>query len=80
MNTTTYDPTTPAPADIRHLTETQFAELGVSYIAYVKPVMIEGKPAFAIHAANGVPMALADDRDVALSAILQHEMQPTLVH
>ena len=80
MDTTTYDPTELAPVDIRHLTEMQFAELGVSHIAYVKAVMIEGRPAFAIHAANGVPMALTDDRDVALAAIMQHEMQPTLVH
>lgn len=66
--------------DIRHLSDTQFAELGVSQVAYVKPVAAQGKIVFAIHAANGAPMALAEDRDVALAAIAQHEMLPALVH
>ena len=66
--------------NIRHLSDTQFAELGVAQVAYVKPVTAQGKIVFAIHAANGAPMALAEDRDVALAAIAQHEMLPALVH
>jgi hypothetical protein len=66
--------------DIRHLTVEQLAGLGVSQIAYVKPVMKNGARAFAIHAADGTPMAMTDDHDVAIAAIRQHEMLPTLVH
>lgn len=66
--------------DIRHLTETQLMQLGVSELAYVKPVLVEGTPAFAIHAADGSPMAVTEDREVALAAIRQHEMVPALVH
>jgi hypothetical protein len=66
--------------DIRHLTVEQLAGLGVSQIAYVKPVLMNGTLAFAIHAADGTPMAMADDRDLAVAAIRQHEMLPTLVH
>jgi hypothetical protein len=66
--------------DIRHLTDDQLARLGVAQIAYVKAVMLNGAPAFAIHAADGTPMAVAGDRDLALAAIRQHEMVPTLVH
>jgi hypothetical protein len=66
--------------DIRHLSTEELARLGMQQIAYVKPVMMNGAPAFAIHAADGTPMAVADDREVAISAILQHEMLPTLVH
>ncbi len=66
--------------DIRHLTVEQLAGLGVSQIAYVKPVLMNGTIAFAIHAADGTPMAMADDRDLAVAAIRQHEMLPTLVH
>ena len=81
MNTSS--PENPAPVvkfDIRHLSAEQLAKLGVAQIAYVKPVMMNGTPAFAIHAADGTPMAITGDRDVAISAILQHEMLPTLVH
>jgi len=65
--------------DIRHISVEQLAELGMSRIAYVKPVQVDGKNGFAIHAANGAPMALTEDRDVAIAVILQHEMVPALV-
>lgn len=66
--------------DIHHITAEQLARLGVSQIAYVKPVIHNGANAFAIHAADGTPMALATDRATALAAIVQHEMHPSLVH
>jgi len=66
--------------DIRHLSVEDLARLGVSQIAYVKPVMMNGSQAFAIHAADGTPMAVTGNRDVAISAIIQHEMLPTMVH
>jgi hypothetical protein len=66
--------------DIRHLTEEQLAQLGLSQIAYVRQVVVDGTTGFAIHAADGTPMALAGDRDVAVAAILQHEMLPAWVH
>jgi hypothetical protein len=64
----------------RALTPAQFAELGVSQLAYIKPVTVEGKQVFSIHAANGVPMGLAEDSDTAAVAIIQHEMVPARVH
>jgi len=66
--------------NIHQISADQFAQLGVSQIAYVKPVTVDGNPAFAIHAADGTPMAVTADRDVAMAAIIQHEMLPTLVH
>jgi hypothetical protein len=71
---------TAADFDIHHLTEQQLAMLGVSQIAYVKPVMMNGTQGFAIHAADGTPMAVAENRDVAVAAIVQHEMHPLSVH
>jgi len=76
-------PETPAQVklvDIRHLSAEQLAGLGVSQIAYVKPVMMNGVRAFAIHAADGTRMAVAGDCDMAVAAIRQHEMLPSLVH
>jgi len=70
----------PAIIDVRHLSEEQLATLGMSHIAYVKPVVINGVAGFAIHAADGTPMAVAGDRDVAVAAIVQHEMHPLSVH
>jgi hypothetical protein len=66
--------------DVRHLSEQQLAALGVSHIAYVKQVMVNGVQGFAIHAADGTPMAVAGNREVAIAAVVQHEMLPLSVH
>lgn len=66
--------------DVRHMTTDQLGALGMSHIAYVKAVVVNGTMGFAIHAADGTPMALADDRATAMAAIMQHEMLPLSVH
>jgi len=66
--------------DVRHMTVEQLGALGMSHIAYVKPVIVNGMPGFAIHAADGTPMALTEDRATAMAAIVQHEMLPLSVH
>jgi hypothetical protein len=66
--------------NLRTLSTKQFSSLGVSELAYVKPVLLNGARAFAIHGADGTPMAVAGDEAVALAAIEQHEMVATRVH
>ncbi len=66
--------------DARHITAAELQQLGMTQIAYVKPVTLNGAAMFAIHGADGSPMAVTEDRDLALAAIVQHEMIPTLVH
>ena len=70
----------PAVIDIHDISPQQLAMLGMQQIAYVKPVVVRGTAAYAIHAADGTPMAIAGERDAALAAIMQHEMVPALVH
>jgi hypothetical protein len=70
----------PVVIDIHNISPQQLAMLGMQQIAYVKPVVVKGKPVFAIHAADGTPMAIAEEREVAFAAIMQHEMVPALVH
>ena len=66
--------------NLRQLSTKQFSSLGVSQLAYVKPVLLNGARAFAIHGADGTPMAVAGDEAVAMAAIEQHEMVATRVH
>jgi len=79
MNDATDQLAAPVNFNIRHISAEQLGELGVSRIAYIKPVEFNGSQGFAIHAANGAPMALIADRDVAIALIMQHEMVPALV-
>ncbi len=66
--------------DIRQISPGQLSQLGVSQLAYVKGVLVNGAPAFAIHAADGTPMAIAPSPAQAIAAIVEHDMVPALVH
>jgi hypothetical protein len=70
----------PPVVDIRHISEQQLAALGVSHIAYLKPVTVNGMQGIAIHAADGTPMAVAGNWEIAAAVVLQHEMVPLSVH
>jgi hypothetical protein len=63
-----------------HISPEQFAHLGMSDIAYVKRVIVDDEPVFAVHAADGTRMAILRDRETAVAALLQHELQPVSVH
>jgi hypothetical protein len=65
---------------IRQMTPRDLAALGLSHVAYVKPVTVEGRVAYSIHAADGTEMAVMADRDVAMSAIRVHNLEPLSVH
>lgn len=67
-------------ADVRNLSAAQFAQLGVPELAYVRPIMVDGSMAFGIFAADGSAMAVAPEYDLAVAAIVQHEMCPAAVH
>lgn len=80
MSDTTNAPPAAIPFDIRMLSPADLGRLGLQQVAYVKPVIFNGAHAFAIHAADGTPMAMAPDRNLACAAIVEHEMVPVLVH
>lgn len=65
---------------LRSLSPTDFAALGMNGIAYVKPTMVDGQTGYAIHAADGTPMAVVADHEVAFAAIRQHDLEPADVH
>jgi hypothetical protein len=84
MNVKTHDGTSDSVPrillDIHHISAAQLASLGIEEIAFVKPVMTESGPAFAIHAADGMPIAIAADAQLAAAAIIQNDMVPSLLH
>ncbi|MBB6253510.1 DUF1150 family protein [Nitrospirillum iridis] len=65
---------------LRHLSSQDFAAFGVNVLAYVKPVVTQGILGYAIHAADGTPLAVAASPEVALASVRQHDMEPQRVH
>ena len=66
--------------NIRDISLDQLQKLGMPSIAYFKPILNDGVQVYAIHAADGTPMAIASDPILAQAAIIQHDMRPSLVH
>lgn len=66
--------------DLRRLSPLDWARYGAQCIAYVRPVVVNGQPAIAIHAADGTPIGAAPSIDLATAAIVQHGMGAALVH
>lgn len=65
---------------MRQMTASDLAMLGVQDIAYVKPVVVDGNAGYAIHAADGTQMALLANRDLAFAVVRQNELEPVSVH
>lgn len=66
--------------DLRQISAADWAAFGVQQIAYIRPVLVNGVRAMSIHAADGTPIGAAPDARLAAAAILQHDMEPALLH
>ncbi len=65
---------------IRHMSSRELALFGMQDLAYVKPVLINGITAFAVHAADGTQITVLPDREIALATLRQHDLEPLSVH
>ncbi|MGB4108170.1 MAG: DUF1150 family protein [Alphaproteobacteria bacterium] len=67
-------------AFFKGLSAQDFRNFGVQQLAYIRPVMIQNRPAFAIHAADGTPLSVMDTRDTAIIAVRHNDLEPVTVH
>ncbi len=65
---------------IRHMSSRELALFGMQDLAYVKPVLVDGVTAFAVHAADGTQVTVLPDREIAQATVRQHDLEPLSVH
>lgn len=65
---------------LRHISTNDLAILGMTDVAYVKSVKGENGIVYEIHAADGTPVAVMDQRELAFATVRQHDMEPLSVH
>jgi hypothetical protein len=65
---------------LRDLSAPDWQRFGVQQIAYIRPAVVNGVQGISIHAADGTPIGAAPNAELAVAAILEHEMAPALVH
>ena len=69
-----------APAPSRTMTINDFAQWGREDVAYVKRAVVNGQLGWSIHAADGTAIGFAPERDLAMAAIVQNELEAQSVH
>ncbi len=57
-----------------------FLTLGCQRIAYIKPIVVGDRQAFAVFAADGASLAVLEDRDSAVATVIYNEMTPLIVN
>ena len=65
---------------LRSISPTDLAQLGMQWVAYVKPVEIDGTTAFGIFAADGKQLAIVPTRDMAIATARENDLEPVSIH
>ena len=58
----------------------EFSQLGVGQVAYIRSIVVNGMPAFAIYSAAGQQLAVVPTRESAVGIVRQNEMEPASLH
>ena len=66
--------------DPRHMTSAQLRWLGMPWLVYLRSGKINGEVAYAIHAADGTPIAVVEDVEVALDLASANDLTFARVH
>ncbi len=64
----------------RIMSARDLAILGLQDLAYVTQVVVDGKHAYLIYAADGTIIDVTDDRDLAFATVRQYDLEPVSVH
>jgi hypothetical protein len=64
----------------RGISPADLAQLGLQWVAYIKPVEIDGATGFAIFAADGRRLAIVPSRDAAIATARANDLEPVSLH
>lgn len=70
----------PLPPLYQDMSAADFAAWGTPGLAFVKRVVVDNETSWSIHAADGTNIGIAPNREVAMAAIIQHELEAASVH
>ena len=66
--------------DVRRMSQGDLMALGVSDLAYVRPVRIEGQNLFAVYAADGTQLTVLPSHELAVATIRRNDLEPVSIH
>ena len=65
---------------LRRMTVEQLLQLGTSQVVYLRAGMRDGKLAFMLYGADGLPLALVDDVETAVEMVVENGLSFAAVH
>lgn len=65
---------------LKALSKQDFLNFGIQQVAYIRPVQVENRQAYAIHAADGTPLSVMDTLGTAVIAVRHNDLEPVTVH
>ena len=65
---------------LRYMSTTELRHFGMLNTAYIKRVSVNGEIGYAVHAADGTPIAVHADRALAFATARLHDIEPVSVH
>ncbi|MBX7146926.1 MAG: DUF1150 domain-containing protein [Alphaproteobacteria bacterium] len=65
---------------LRTMSENEFAVLGMQGIAYIRPIIVDDKQAYSVHAADGSRIGIAPTFESAMVGIREGNLEPLSVH
>lgn len=68
------------PEMLRTLSPQDFLTYGLSHIAYIRPIKVEGQAAWALHAADGTVLTIQNKAGLATVLARQNDLEPVALH
>lgn len=65
---------------LRNLSHQDFLNFGLEQVAYIRPIKLNDKTAFMIHAADGTPLSVLDSEDSATLMVRYNDLEPITLH
>ncbi len=65
---------------VKDITAEDLAKIGVNSVAYIRQKVVDDKDMWFVYAAEGTELAYTDDKNKAISLILDNELIPVSVH
>ena len=65
---------------IREISPQALMAMGVSDLAYVRPIQIEGQDLFAVYAADGTQLTVLPSYELAVATIRRNDLEPVSIH
>lgn len=64
---------------LRHISKSDLAKLGLNGVAYIRPMIVDNEQVFSVHAADGSQLGIVPSLKVAIIGLQEGDIQPVML-